>query len=802
MSVVTNSDFDVNILQDCLSQPNIDLTFPLPTDRETYVELDANEKAARSFKIIDNFLSFITRKGLNFGEIYSNNEYRYSINKFTPQFNNKMKTYMNDKLENSDTKLDELVNQLIEKELRLNLIKGSDYNKRFNEVKQFMVSYYKRENDKNMPTFKSHGFIRVCYITVMSVMMNMFPKGIWCKKEELSNLYKKYLENPMSIIYLPNHQSHIDYITIHLILIRFQLATPTVIAGDNLNVAIFGQFLRNLGAIYIKRSFNNELYTERNLSNLIEFILLNKIAFEVFIEGTRSRDGKLLLPKYGVLKTLVNIYLKQISENKNTDFDMLFQPVSITFERIYEADGYLRELTGKDKKQESFTTIVKNGVGNIFSKSVDDSFESHEKMIMNNNGEYDNSTRDLNGKIFVKLGESFKLSEFVADKSNLLQDNEIVSDISELNMDCPVNLKKLGFKILHEINRVSFLPPMSLVGSSIQAYYYVTNKKQFHVKEVLPLFRLLAKTYKQEEGDRLGPNMKLLNESINFSDEELIKLFRMQIFQFVRYVKINFKTNIITIDTSIELLYYKNLTIHLIIHKCLASYILLNLKLKELRTFQALHDVFYIFTGFLKNEFLFDYNFNKRNDLSEILNDLTNNNKIQLAEGKFYEPVDTEYLKVFAVMVEPFFKSYKLCIQYLQETASVFEKINNAAIPRPEMILNDEDLPKYFPTTKALLKSIQSTKGDSYHLESMNKQYLLSCLYYLDNLRLIKIFKNKARTLAYVTMKNPKDLTFISLFLNSLIGENQNFLNHDNLAYVIDIINKNFDRIPPSKAKL
>ena len=94
------------------------------------------------------------------------------------------------------------------------------------------------------------------------------------------------------------------------------MATPSVIAGENLNVAVIGGLLKNLGAIFIPRSFNNEAYTERNLNNVIEFILVNKIPFEVFIEGTRSRDGKLLLPKYGILKSLCSIYLKQRNEEK------------------------------------------------------------------------------------------------------------------------------------------------------------------------------------------------------------------------------------------------------------------------------------------------------------------------------------------------------------------------------------------------------------------------------------------------------------------------------------------------------
>ncbi|KAM9888097.1 hypothetical protein OXX79_013148, partial [Metschnikowia pulcherrima] len=209
---------------------------------------------------------------------------------------------MNDKLASSDKKLDEIVFGLVDSELSLNLIKPKDFPERYNEVKSFMVRFYKEENAKNLPKFGSTRFIRLCYLTVINVLAKMFPDGIWTNRKQFSNLYQQYLDDPMSIILLPNHQSHIDYVILHLIMIRFQMSIPTVIAGDNLNVAIFGSILKGLGAIFIKRSFNNEAYTERNIANYIEFILLNKIHFEVFIEGTRSRDGKVLLPKFGVLK--------------------------------------------------------------------------------------------------------------------------------------------------------------------------------------------------------------------------------------------------------------------------------------------------------------------------------------------------------------------------------------------------------------------------------------------------------------------------------------------------------------------
>lgn len=772
MSDISNADFDVNILEDALTHPNLELTFPLPTDKETYIGLDANEKVANLFLILGSFLH--TFSTINFDEIYSNNEYRYSVTKQSSKFNKALSDHMIDRLQNTDEKLDEAVYKLIDQELRLNLIKAKDFPQRFKEVKAFMVNYYTKENEKNMPQYGSRNYLRVCYITVMATLRKMFPNGIWCNRTQLSNLYKRYLEDPMSIVFLPNHQSHLDYIIMHVVTIRFQMSIPAVIAGENLNVAIFGKFLKNLGAIYIKRSFNNEVYTERNLSNMIEFLLLNKVHVEVFIEGTRSRDGKALVPKYGILKTLANIYLKQRNVDKNASFDMLIQPVSITYERIYEVDGYLDELIGNDKKQESMTVILRNGLGNLlYGVDKDDDAKLPT-------GAYDNSKKSLHGKIFIKLGESFSLSSFARDPSNLIDAD--TDENTDSTLDSPINLKKLAFKVFHEINRVSFIPEVAIIGGSIQTFHYYTGKKVFSIEELLPIMNVLIEAFLKEESSET--NLRILTDMKSLPLESIILLVKRLVVKFFRYVKISdFKRNTITINNALELLYYKNLTIHLIIHKCLASFILLHTQ--DISQVYKLH---YIFTGFLKHEFLFDYNYNPKNELRNVL-------KAMKADGIIdnkYNVVDRTHLEIFLAIIKPFIESYMICISNINYTIGSFFKNISRSITETQLI-NDLLMSKDYPTTKMLLRIIQTKEKDK-PIESTNKQYLLSCLFYLNNLKLIKIFKNKSKTKAFVIIENQKDLHFILDFLTRLVGTKEGGVDDVRVNYMIDIIDKNQDR--------
>jgi hypothetical protein len=783
---ISNSDFDVDILADLFVEPNIPLKFPLPTDKETYIDIPGNVKSvSQSFNILHLALRLVT--GANFyDKIYSVQEYRYFTNKHSPEFKKKFPDYMNNKLEREDTKLDEIVYDLINQELNLKLITADQFKDRFQKVKDYMVKFYKQENERNLPNFTEHNFLRSAYVTVLYLMRKLFPKGIWVSNDDISRLYQKYLQDPMSIVFLPSHQSHLDYIIIHVICIRFQMSTPVVIAGDNLNVTVLGGLLQNFGAIFIPRSFNNELYTERNLNNVMEFFLLNKVPFEVFIEGTRSRDGKLLLPKYGILKSLCAIYDKQKNEDHNESFDLLFQPVATTYERVYENDAFLKELKGDDKKKESFLSTLSVGASAFFVK---DDVVTYDK-----DGWNDNSERTLTGKIFVKFGDSFKISEFLDSQSEI-----------EKEMTDGVNLKRLGFKILHEVNRNSYLPEVSIVGASIQAYHDFTKKDVFAISDLIPVLRIVVQALLRENENSVT-NSKILDDMLVCSDAKLEALVKDQVFSFFRLIKVNKKTNQIKIESPIELLYYKNLTIHLIIKRCLVMYILLLLDGCPNCNHRVVGKIFYILTGFLKNEFLFDYDDNERNELSFILNDLVELQVVSKKEEDYqdsvYKITDHQYVTLFANLAQPFLESYVVLI------SNILEMTNNLADSyarnkqqrtHDKIVVDDDEL--RYPTTKGLLKYIidKSKKTQQFQsLESINKQYLVSDLYYLNNLKLVKIFKNKAKTKAFVQILNLRDLSVLNEFLNQLLQQGtrkKNMLTNEiNVNYIIDITDKNFDR--------
>ncbi len=155
------------------------------------------------------------------------------------------------------------------------------------------------------------------------------------------------------IVYVPCHRSHMDYLLLSYAIYRHGYAPPHIAAGVNLNMPLLGRFLRMGGAFFIRRSFRGSaLYTVVFMSYLSS-IMARGHSIEYFIEGGRSRTGRLLQPKTGMLSMTVRSFLR------NPARPVVFLPVYFGYERIVEAHTYVHELSGKPKEKESVFTLLR-----------------------------------------------------------------------------------------------------------------------------------------------------------------------------------------------------------------------------------------------------------------------------------------------------------------------------------------------------------------------------------------------------------------------------------------------------------
>jgi glycerol-3-phosphate O-acyltransferase len=155
-----------------------------------------------------------------------------------------------------------------------------------------------------------------------------------------------------TLVYVPCHRSHIDYLLLSYVVHKIGLTVPHIAAGANLNLPIVGGILRRGGAFFLRRSFkNDELYGEV-FAAYVHAVLKRGFPMEYFVEGGRSRTGRLLPPKAGLISMTVQSYLREHSR------PLLFIPVYIGYEKLFEGGSYTEELGGAAKKKESIFGLI------------------------------------------------------------------------------------------------------------------------------------------------------------------------------------------------------------------------------------------------------------------------------------------------------------------------------------------------------------------------------------------------------------------------------------------------------------
>jgi glycerol-3-phosphate O-acyltransferase len=155
------------------------------------------------------------------------------------------------------------------------------------------------------------------------------------------------------IIYVPCHRSHMDYLLLSYAIYQHGYAVPHIAAGLNLNLPIVGRFLRKGGAFFLRRSLRgSSLYTIVFMKYLATMMARGH-SIEYFIEGGRSRTGRLRPPMGGMLSMTVRSYLREPRR------PLVFIPVYFGYERIVEGSTYVGELSGRPKEKESVLGLLR-----------------------------------------------------------------------------------------------------------------------------------------------------------------------------------------------------------------------------------------------------------------------------------------------------------------------------------------------------------------------------------------------------------------------------------------------------------
>lgn len=177
--------------------------------------------------------------------------------------------------------------------------------------------------------------------------------GIEHDPRSLETLRTAMAEGP--IVLVPNHRSHVDYMLLSTFLYQHQLALPYVAGGMNLAFWPFGQIARRCGAFFVRRSFRGNPLYRAVFSAYLTLLLREGSVVEFFIEGGRSRTGKPLMPRMGILSMMGETLRRGVLT------DLRYIPVSLTYDQVAEERAYLSEIAGDQKKRESFWEMIRLG---------------------------------------------------------------------------------------------------------------------------------------------------------------------------------------------------------------------------------------------------------------------------------------------------------------------------------------------------------------------------------------------------------------------------------------------------------
>jgi glycerol-3-phosphate O-acyltransferase len=257
-------------------------------------------------------------------------------------------------------------------------------------------------------------------------LWNNIYDGLSVDKEGMARI--RNISKQMPFVIIPCHRSHTDYLLIHYVFFFNNIQLPFIAAGSNLSFFPLGYIFRKSGAFFLRRSFRGNRLYSAVFSKYLAILLKEGLPIEFFIEGGRSRTGKMVMPKYGLLSMILQAYQEKYCDN----FAAI--PVYIGYDRVIEEKSYLKELAGEEKTPETTAEVIKSS--KVLSKRY--------------------------GRVYVNVGEPMIMKSYLESQGK---------PIDQMTMDERQSLyRRIGYEIVLAINKVSVVTPFSLVASVILSH--------------------------------------------------------------------------------------------------------------------------------------------------------------------------------------------------------------------------------------------------------------------------------------------------------------------------------------------
>ncbi len=266
---------------------------------------------------------------------------------------------------------------------------------------------------------------------IMTLVFNRIYHEMVIDQDGLEKVRDAARKSPL--VLLPCHRSHIDYLVLSYIFYTNGLVPPHIAAGKNLNFFPVGRIFRRAGAFFIRRSFKDNKGYTLAFREYLKKLVQEGYWIEFFLEGGRSRTGKMLTPKFGMLKVIVDAIKSGAAP------DLHFVPVYVGYEQVIEEKAFSRELGGAEKKKENLGALI-----------------SATKVLW---AKY--------GRLYVSFGEPISCRQALDQHELLLaRKREAETPLTPDDADT-LFLRHIGYRVSDGINKVAIVTPSALVAAAL-----------------------------------------------------------------------------------------------------------------------------------------------------------------------------------------------------------------------------------------------------------------------------------------------------------------------------------------------
>ena len=320
------------------------------------------------------------------------------------------------------------------------------------------------------------------------------------------------------VIYVPCHRSHIDYLLLSFVVFRNNLVPPHIAAGINLNLPVVGTILRRGGAFFMRRSFRGNPIYAAVFNEYMHVIMSRGFSIEYFVEGGRSRSGRMLTPKTGMLAMTVRSFLRDARK------PVALVPVYIGYEKVIEARTYIGEMHGQRKEKESVFGLMRSSLSFL---------------------------RSHFGQVHVNFGEPVVLADFLDQQAPQWRDDARQGKGDPAWLKNTVNV--LGEEVVSRINAAAVANPVNLLSLAILGTPKRTMDEE-QLRQQLELYLTLLQEAPYSADSKVAETSA--GEIINYGIEH----------EFLRRIE-HPHGNLVTADdiTALQMTYVRNNALHLFI---------------------------------------------------------------------------------------------------------------------------------------------------------------------------------------------------------------------------------------------